>query len=205
MKLSSKKMLKMLLIVALPILATGCAGKIVKLDETADFGPAPENHQETIKAYFAQELNNPEKADYVFSPPMKFYRSKQSLAGLGGGVQWKAWVVEVGIPGKAVYKFMSGWDEDLVHYYVRFNGNDISDVYERDVYKTLKEKEGFTVGTYESIDNIKYSPKAVIKRKENKKEVSHFQVIRELNELYKEGIITEEEFTKKKRAILGID
>lgn len=204
MEFISKKMLKILLVIALPILATGCAGKIVKLDESTNFGPVPENHQETIKAYFAKNLNNPEKADYVFSEPMKFYRSKQSLAGLGGGVQWTAWVVEVGIPGKAVYKFISGWDEELVHYYVRFDGNEISDVYEREVYKTLKEKEGFTVGTYESIDEIKFSPKAVIKRKVNKTEVSHFQVIRELHELYKEGIITEEEFTKKKRAILDL-
>lgn len=204
MKIISKQMLKILFVIALPILATGCAGKMPTLAENTDFGAAPKNYQETIKAYFANELNHPDRADYVISEPMKFYRAQQSLAGLGGGVKWYAWVTEVGIPGKAVYKFMSGWDEDLVHYYVRFDGDKIAEVYEGDVYKKIKEEEGFMVGEYESIDDIKYSPKAAVKREDNKEDLSHFKVLRELNELYKEGIITEEEFTLKKRAILGI-
>jgi len=204
MKIISRKMLKVLLIMAIPVLATGCAGKMPVLDKDTDFGAAPENYQETIKTYFAGELDNPEKADYVISEPMKFYRAKQSLAGLGGGIQWHAWVAEVAIPGKAVYKYLSSWDEELVHYYVRFEGNDVAEVYEGDVYKRIKTEEGFTIGEYESIDHVKLSPKAVVKKKEFKKDVSQFQVIRELNELYKEGIITEEEFTLKKKAILGI-
>jgi len=134
---------------------------------------------------------------------MKFYRAQRSVAGLGGGVKWYSWVTEVGIPAKAVY-YMGGEDEKLMHYYVRFDGDKIANVYEGNAYNKMKTVQGFTLGDYESIDDIKLSPKAVIKRKENKKEVSQFQVIRELNALYKEGIITEEEFTLKKRAILGI-
>lgn len=203
MKIISKQMLKILFVIALPILATGCAGNMPTLAGNTDFGAAPNNYQETIKAYFANELSHPEKADYVISEPMKFYRARRSLAGLGGGVKWYAWVTEVGIPAKAVY-YMPGGGEKLIHYYVRFDGDKIADVYEGDEYKQIKKEEGFTLGEYESIDDVKFSPKAIVKRKENKKEASHFQVIRELNELYKEGIITEEEFTLKKRAILGI-
>lgn len=204
MKVLSKKLLKLFAIIALPVMATGCAGDIAKLDSNTDFGPAPQNYQETIKAYFAENLNNPEVAEYVISEPMKFYRSKPSLAGLGGGIKWHAWVAEVGIPGKAVYKYLSSYNNNLIHYYVRFDGDQISEVYEGDTYDSLKNETGFTVGEYASIDGITLTPEAVVKNVKNKEVVSDFDLIRELDKLYKEGIITEEEFTLKKKAILKI-
>jgi hypothetical protein len=204
MKVIRQKMLKILLAIAVPILATGCAGDIPKLDANTEFGPAPQHYQQTIKNYFAENLNNPEVAEYVISDPMKFYRAKQSLAGLGGGVQWHAWVAEVGIPGKAVYKFLSGYNENLVYYYVRFDGDRIEAVYDGNTYDSLKNETGFTVGEYATIDNVKLTPEAIEETKVNKDVIRNFEVIRELNKLYQEGILTEEEFTQKKRALLEI-
>jgi hypothetical protein len=209
MNIISQKMRKLLLIIALPVLASGCAGKIEKLDSNTEFGPAPQAYQETIKDYFAQELNNPEVAEYVISEPMKFYRSQPSLSGIGGGVKWYAWVAEVGIPGKAVYKFLSGSNNDLLHYYVRFDGNEIDTVYEGEGYNSLKNETGFTVGEYASIDNITVTAETaqVIsdeKAEEEAELINSFESIRALNGLYKEGIITEEEYSLKKKAILKI-
>ncbi|CAM2895944.1 SHOCT domain-containing protein [Moritella viscosa] len=209
MKMVSQKMRKLLLVIALPVLASGCAGNIEKLNPDTEFGPAPQAYQQTIKDYFAQELNNPEVAEYVISEPMKFYRSKPSLAGLGGGIKWHAWVAEVGIPGKAIYKFLSGSDNDLIHYYVRFDGNDIETVYEGNGYASLKNETGFTVGEYATIDNITITAEtaqviAEDKAAEDAELIHSFESIRELNKLYKEGIITEEEYSLKKKAILKI-
>ncbi|MCJ8348596.1 SHOCT domain-containing protein [Moritella sp.] len=209
MKMISKKMRKLLLVIALPVLASGCAGNIEKLNADTEFGPAPQAYQQTIKDYFAQELNNPEVAEYVISEPMKFYRSKPSLAGLGGGIKWHAWVAEVGIPGKAVYKYLSGSNNNLIHYYVRFEGNEIDTVYDGNGYTSLKNETGFTVGEYASIDNITVTAKTAQVIESNKAAeeaelIKIFESIRALNTLYKEGIITEEEYSLKKKAILKI-
>ena len=139
MKVISQKMRNMVFVIALPVFASGCAGNIATLDNSTDFGPAPVNYQQTIKDYFANDLNNPERAAYVISEPMKFYRSKPAIVGLGGGIKWHAWVAEVAIPGKAVYKFLSANDEKLVHYYVRFDGNAIDTVCDGNTYASLKK------------------------------------------------------------------
>lgn len=209
MNMFSQKMRKLLLVIALPVLASGCAANIEKLDSNAEFGPAPENYQQTIKDYFAEELNNPEVAEYVISEPMKFYRSKPSLTGLDGGVQWHAWVAEVGIPGKAIYKFFSGNNNELTHFYVRFEGNKIDTVYDGNGYKSLKNDTGFTVGEYATIDNITVTEETASKIEQTKADeeaelIKNFESIRELNKLYKEGIITEEEYSLKKKEMLNI-
>ncbi|NQZ51016.1 MAG: SHOCT domain-containing protein [Moritella sp.] len=209
MKIFSQKMRKLLLVIALPVLASGCAGNIETLKADTEFGPAPQAYQQTIKDYFAQELNNPEVAEYVISEPMKFYRSQPSIAGLGGGIKWHAWVAEVGIPGKAVYKYLSGSNNDLTHYYVRFDGNDIDTVYDGNGYTSLKNETGFTVGEYASIDNITVTAKTAQVIESNKAAeeaelIKSFESIRALNTLYKEGIITEEEYSLKKKSILKI-
>ena len=209
MKIISQKMRKLLLVIALPVLATGCAGNIEKLNADTEFGPAPQDYQQTIKDYFAEELNNPEVAEYVISEPMKFYRSQPSISGLGGGVKWHAWVAEVGIPGKAIYKYLSANNNELTHYYVRFEGNDIDTVYEGKGYESLKNETGFTVGEYESIDSITITAETakVIEKEKADEEaelINSFKSIRELNKLYKEGIITEEEYSLKKKEILKI-
>ena len=209
MKIFSQKMRKLLLVITLPVLASGCAGNIEKLNTDTEFGPAPQAYQQTIKDYFSQELNNPEIAEYVISEPMKFYRSQPSIAGLGGGIKWHAWVAEVGIPGKAVYKFLSGNNNDLIHYYVRFDGNEIETVYEGNAYTSLKHETGFTVGEYATIDHITVTEETakVIKDEKDEEEaqlIKSFESIRALNKLYKEGIITEEEYSTKKKAILKI-
>ena len=209
MKIISQKMRKLLLVIALPVLATGCAGNIEKLNADTEFGPAPQDYQQTIKDYFAEELNNPEVAEYVISEPMKFYRSQPSISGLGGGVKWHAWVAEVVIPGKAIYKYLSANNNELTHYYVRFEGNDIDTVYEGKGYESLKNETGFTVGEYESIDSITITAETakVIEKEKADEEaelINSFKSIRELNKLYKEGIITEEEYSLKKKEILKI-
>lgn len=209
MNIFSQKMRKLLLVIALPVLASGCAGNIETLNANTEFGPAPQAYQQTIKDYFAQELNNPEVAEYVISEPMKFYRSQPSIAGLGGGVKWHAWVAEVGIPGKAIYKFLSGSNNELTHYYVRFDGNEIDTVYDGNGYTSLKNETGFTVGEYASIDNITVTEKTAkviedVKAREEAELINSFESIRALNTLYKEGIITEEEYSLKKKAILKI-
>jgi hypothetical protein len=209
MKIISKKIRKLLLVIALPVLASGCAGNIEKLNADTEFGPAPQAYQQTIKDYFAEELNNPEVAEYVISEPMKFYRSQPSVAGLGGGVKWHAWVAEVGIPGKAIFKYLSSSNNELTHYYVRFEGNNIDTVYDGKGYDSLKNETGFTVGEYASIDNITVTAETakVIKTEKAAEEeelMNSFESIRALNKLYKEGIITEEEYSLKKKAILKI-
>ncbi|GIC78137.1 SHOCT domain-containing protein [Moritella sp. F3] len=209
MKIISQKMRKLLLVIALPVLASGCAGNIEKLNADTEFGPAPQAYQQTIKDYFAEELNNPEVAEYVISEPMKFYRSQPSVAGLGGGVKWHAWVAEVGIPGKAIFKYLSSNNNELTHYYVRFEGNNIDTVYDGKGYDSLKNETGFTVGEYASIDNITVTAETakVIKTEKAAEEeelMNSFESIRALNKLYKEGIITEEEYSLKKKAILKI-
>ena len=202
-------MRKLLLVIALPVLASGCAGNIETLNADTEFGPAPQAYQQTIKDYFAQELNNPEVAEYVISEPMKFYRSTPSVAGLGGGVKWHAWVAEVGIPGKAIFKYLSSNNNELQHYYVRFNGNDIDTVYEGKGYTSLKNETGFTIGEYATIDHITVTEETAkviteAKAKEEAQLIESFETIRELNKLYKEGLITEEEYSLKKKAILKI-
>ncbi|QFI36829.1 SHOCT domain-containing protein [Moritella marina ATCC 15381] len=209
MNIISQKMRKLLLVIALPVLASGCAGNIEKLNADTEFGPAPQAYQQTIKDYFAQELNNPEVAEYVISEPMKFYRSQPSVAGLGGGIKWHAWVAEVGIPGKAIFKYLSSSNNELTHYYVRFEGNNIDTVYDGKGYESLKNETGFTVGEYASIDNITVTAEtakviSTEKAAEEAELINSFESIRALNKLYKEGIITEEEYSLKKKAILKI-
>ncbi|QUM77350.1 SHOCT domain-containing protein [Moritella sp. 24] len=209
MNIISQKMRKLLLVIAVPVLASGCAGNIEKLSADTEFGAAPQAYQQTIKDYFAEELNNPEVAEYVISEPMKFYRSQPSVAGLGGGIKWHAWVAEVGIPGKAIYKYLSSSNNELTHYYVRFEGNDIDTVYEGKGYESLKNDTGFTIGEYESIDSITVTAETaqVIEKEKADEEaelINSFESIRELNKLYKEGIITEEEYSLKKKEILKI-
>ena len=51
MKIISQKMRKLLLVIALPVLASGCAGNIETLNADTEFGPAPQAYQKTIKDY----------------------------------------------------------------------------------------------------------------------------------------------------------
>ncbi|MFT5880892.1 MAG: hypothetical protein ACI86X_002031, partial [Moritella sp.] len=91
-----------------------------------------------------------------------------------------------------------------VYFYVRFDGDRIEAVYDGNTYDSLKNETGFTVGEYAAIDGIKLTQKAIEETKVNKDVIRNFEVIRELNKLYQEGIITEEEFTQKKRALLEL-
>ncbi len=61
----------------------------------------------------------------------------------GSEVLWHAWVAEVAVPEKAVYKFFASDSENWTVYYVRFNGGKIDEVYHGEKYADLKAQQDF--------------------------------------------------------------
>lgn len=91
----TKHCLKLSGIIMISLLLGACAGAFKKPDTTADWGPAPENYEQKIKAYYEVLLKDPDSARYRFSPPVKGWVN-EGLA-YGGGIQWMGWMVNVDI------------------------------------------------------------------------------------------------------------
>lgn len=208
-------MLKKILIILTAVLIFGCSSytKMAKrLDPNTDFGPKPVNYVDTIKVDFANKypwnLNGDGDFSYRISTPVKLY------VGELGVNAWYHWAVELTVPYKSVTNKTALKHKNKT-LFILFEGNKIKriiDIYyhnPREQYKTFVLTElGESVlaksfdFTYVYDELGQSMAKASQTEAKTSNDVS--AEIRKLNALYKEGILTEEEFTKKKQQLLGI-
>jgi len=223
-----------LLLVCVLVGLSGCASVESNLTNTFakrsdDFGAYPSDYQQVIRQDFSKlaTIHHPEFLDFKIRRPVKFYKVSHS----GSEVIWYAWVAEVAVPEKAVYKFLSGDSSDWTVYYVRFSGGKITEVIHGEDYAYLKSQQGYELveqgntgyfralnrgavvnKTYNTLISFRDDLPPLTEVEQAKLQTPKTQgsqqpvseQLRELHQLYQEGIISEQEFTAKKKQLLEL-
>lgn len=97
------KQLTAAVMVIMTLAIAGCSSAPVDPASVAgeNYGPYPDDYQETVKAYFQEHLKDPYTAQYRFKAPYKGYLRDAPVS--GGKPIVFGYVVECGVNGKNSY------------------------------------------------------------------------------------------------------
>ncbi len=73
----------------------------------ADYGPKPENYEETLKNRFLSLMRDPSSAQWNFGAPYKGYAIASPIQ--GGYVQGYGWFLDLGVNGKNGFGAYTGF------------------------------------------------------------------------------------------------
>lgn len=95
--------------------ATGCVHSPGPADlASADYGPKPENYEETIKNVFTSKLRDPSSAQWNFGAPYQGYAIASPIQ--GGYVQGYGWFLDVGLNAKNGFGGYTGFQNYRLFY-----------------------------------------------------------------------------------------